>query len=177
MPELKLDRKLLYHGSGRPGIAKFHISEETTVGEGLYLTSDLEAARQYAVRRARRPREVRATVYVVEVEKVSLADLRTREAQILFSTLMQRKLAEELREHPLWFRQEAIQRTLAMIQDRSFHSLKDLVDNHSQAATALLRQLDFDGLVTLEGGESGEVKEHDTFLLFDPSKVKILKEQ
>lgn len=176
IPEIKIDKQILFHGSGVSGIKDLNASEETTVGRGLYLTSSEEAAKGYALRRAKRNPEYSPTTYTSEISNLTLADLRDKKAVGNFAKLLGKRLEEEMRSNSnlKWYRAEAIRGTLEMIKNDSFKSLKEITWNNQEATTRVLQDEGFDGLVTVEGGEGEEVGEHDSYVIFDPKKVKIV---
>lgn len=178
LPEVKIERVVLYHGSGVRGIKNFGASEETTIGQGLYLTSDPQSAEGYARRRIKREKDGTSTVYEAEVANLRLADLRRPEALQVFAGALEKRLEEELEKSSFpWYQETAIRETLGKIKNKSYHSLKDLVWHHQEIGTEIVKDMGFDGLVAIEGGEGEEIKEHDSYVIFDPRKVRILKEK
>src|SRR3990172_7764357 len=177
IPELKLERAVLYHGSGTSSIKSFRVAEETTIGKGVYLTSDPESAKGYATLRAKRIEDGKPTVYKIEVTNLRLADLRHRQGVEIFSEILEKRLAALLQNPNLtWIHEGAIRKTLDKIRSNSYKSLKDLTWNHQDITTEIITAQGFDGLVALEGGEGEEVREHDSYLVFDPQKVNIQSE-
>lgn len=45
-----------------------------------------------------------------------------------------------------------------------------------ELSSEYLESLGYDGLKTIEGGEPPHVGPHDTYLIFDPTKVKLVGE-
>jgi len=56
-------------------------------------------------------------------------------------------------------------------------TLKEVGSYCAPKFSAYVQSLGYDGLVTLEGGGGNYVGEHDTYVIFDPEKVKIIREQ
>lgn len=177
IPEVLIKRAVLYHGSGVSGISSFLPAEETTIGQGVYLTSDQVSAEGYAKRRSGRDEGKRPVVYEVEVRDLRLADLREMEGVDNFARLLGDELELKLKKPKLsiyW--EEAARRTLDKIKKHSFRSLKDITWNHQDIVTRVIQANGFDGLVAIEGGEGQDVGEHDSFVVFDPSKATIIRE-
>jgi hypothetical protein len=176
-PEVMIDRKILYHGSGISGITEFKAAEETTVGTGFYLTSEEEKGKGYAKRRSMRSSEAKPTVYETEISNMRLADLREPETLPILAQLLKVEVEELLKnpDAPYYVQGNNLQ-LLAKIRQGKYRSLKDLTGNHSDVTTKIMRKLGYDGLIAIEGGEGEEIGNHDTYLIFDPSRVKILRE-
>ena len=174
IPEVILEEKILYHGSRSDSIDSFNTAEESTVGAGLYLTSDLDSARNYAVVRSRGNETAAPTIYKVEVKNLKLADLRNKQGVKQFSAVMLNRLLEMKKDSTLnWLQREIIQGTIDKIVKNDYISLNYLVRGHQNTVTNLLRERGFDGLIALEGGEGEETKVHDSYVVFDPEKVDI----
>lgn len=174
LPEVIIDKKELYHGSRSSDIKDFNAAEETTIGEGVYLTSDPEAASGYAKRRSKLNTEFVPTVYKVEVNDLKMADLRNPAGEKAFAELLKQRLLDTIKKPDLkWFQQAAIQETLTKITSGSYKGLKDITWNHQDLTTQVVKDQGFDGLIAIEGGEGDEIGNHDSYLVFDPSKVEI----
>ena len=174
IPEVVIGEKILFHGSKSSGIERFNKAEETTIGQGLYLTSDPDSARGYAARRSKTDTSAIPTVYQVGIENVRMADLRTLEGVKPFASMLLTKLEERSRSNKLkWYEEETIRRTIESIKSNTYKSLKDITWNHQGIVTSLLQEQGFDGLIAIEGGEGEEITEHDSYVIFDPSKVQI----
>lgn len=177
IPELEIDRMVLYHGSGIGGIREFRQADEATIGNGLYLTSDIAAGRGYAIRRAKRDPNYKAVVYEVEVNNLKLADLRTIEGVTAFAQLLKIKIETLLKDPNLsWLAEGIMKKTLETINQKSYRSLTDLTGNNQRLTTEILKEQGYNGLVGLEGGEGDEIGDHDSYVIFDPVKVKVLRE-
>lgn len=173
--EVKVDKAELYFGANTGGITELRKSIETTIGEGIYLTSQIEAAKGYAKQRARGEIE-NERVYKVEIENLKFADLRELSDVEKFALQLKNRLLTELQREDLRYHQTmAINQTLETIGRNTFKGLKDITWNHQRIVTELLMSKGYDGLVALEGGE-GDIGKHDSWLVFDPSKTKVVKE-
>src|SRR3989344_3233496 len=73
LPTLEVERMTLFHGSATAGIQNLEAADETTVGNGVYLTSDPKAAAGYAAIRSKG--EI-PSVYETEISNLTLLDLR-----------------------------------------------------------------------------------------------------
>ena len=176
-PETKIDNMILFYGASISGIKELRRAEETTIGEGLYLTSQLEAAEGYAKRRAKINPESMPTVYQVEVSNLKMADIRGSQALETFAMKLKNRLQEERKKPNLpWYVQNAIVGTLERIDSKSYKSLRELAWNHQEITTEVMRDEGFDGLIAQEGGEGDEIGDHDSYVIFDSTKAKVLKE-
>lgn len=176
-PEVKIDRVNLFYGASISGIKELRIAEESTIGEGLYLTFQQEAAEGYAKRRAKLNPNSRPTVYQVEVSNLRMADFREKTTMDVFASKLKNRLLEEVKKPNLpYYAKRAMQETLEKINTHSYRSEKDLMWSHPDLSTEIVRSEGFDGLIAYEGGEGDEVGNHDSFVIFDPSKAKVLRE-
>lgn len=142
------------------------IMAEATIGQGLYLTSDIDAAAGYAKRRSKGKGGLVPSVYKVEVTNLRMADLRTMEGVKLFADLLRERLSAEIKKPNLKWYQEAI-------QSNSYKALKDITWNHQDLVTQIIKGQGFDGLIAIEGGEGEEIGNHDSYVVFDSSKAEV----
>lgn len=140
-PEIKVERMILYHGSGITGIGEFKAAEETTLGQGLYLTSQSETGKGYALRRAKSSHDGKPTVYEVEINNLRFADFTKPETLEYFSRLLRNRLEEELKKPGLsWYGEAAMRKTLDIIKQRGFRCLRDLAWNHQGLTTEIVKK-------------------------------------
>ena len=178
-PELFIKTLTLYHGSGAPGVESFNVAVEDTVGKGVYLVDNREDAAGYARRRARGKEDTQPVVYEAKLENLKLVNL---DNQSKLDEIM-RGFAIELRhikvsspEAP-WYVPATIDRRLEEIQNGiRAGQVKKAVFSHTGLFTDYLQGLGYDGLKAFEGGEGEDVGEHETYLIFNPRKVKITAE-
>lgn len=174
LPEIIISRKELYHGSNIGDIVRFNSAKETTIAEGIYLTSNREAAVNYANVRSKRNEQTAPSVYVVEVKDLKMADLRAPQEIKLLAKLLQRELLKETGKPNLhWYDEEAIRKTLEKIRTNSYRGLKDIAFNHTALVSKIIKDRGFDGLIAIEGGEGENGKNHDSYIIFDPAKATI----
>jgi hypothetical protein len=174
-----LKRKTLFHGSGISGIESFNPAEETTVGEGVYFTSDPNSAAGYAQRRSRRSKEDKPVVYEASVENMRLVDLRKKDNVRIILDGFKEILLEKSKDDSLrWDLKGILSNALEAINSDKVGSgnLREVAFSMGIDFTKYLESLGYDGLITFEGGEGNDIGYHDTYLIFDPNKVKILKE-
>jgi hypothetical protein len=72
-----------------------------------------------------------------------------------------------------------IENRTRMIDDNSFRSLKDLLFGVGDWARSMLQDMGYDGLMAIEGGEGGnglDIGKHDSYVIFDPKKVKVVEQ-
>jgi hypothetical protein len=175
-----LKQKTLYHGSSTPGIEKFNVAEDDTVGTGLYFTSRPEDAIGYARGRAEQRKTESPVLYASQVENLKILDLRKDENVKKVLPGFKKLLEDELQEPDLgWAKQGTLQAAIEKINTGAVHSgnLREIAWSHGTSWTDYIKSLGYDGLVTLEGGEGEYVKNHDSYVIFDPEKAKIIKEE
>ena len=189
-----VSRMRLYHGSQVHGIQEFTAAEETTIGSGVYLTSNKEAAVGYAIVRSSRP-ESKPTLYEVEIQDLNILNLSTRSAIDAFAKrfreiLIERKgqikvdhekiMDKSTREFIKYNTVRNIEERIRMIDDNSYKYPKDLLFGVGDWARAMLQEMGYDGLMAIEGGEGGNgvvIRDHDSYVIFDPKKVSVVEQQ
>lgn len=178
--DMIVNKKTLYHGSATEAIISFNLAEEDTVGSGIYFTSEPKDAIGYAQRRSRGRKDASPTLYEVQIENLRLANLKknenVREILVGFKEVLKQKLSEP---NLKWYHERALQKSIETINQGKVGSgnLRDATFNVTNTFTQYLESLGYDGLITFEGGEGAEVGNHDTYLIFDPKKIKIINEQ
>jgi hypothetical protein len=176
----------LFFGSRTSHKTSLREAEENTLGKGLYLTSSVDAARNYADVRTRGS-DGSATLYTVGVGDMRLIDLRTREAEEKFGRFFAEKVDKWRREvlpgietispvHKISLQRIAAN-VVAKGRTGSFRGLKDITSNLDETVRDCLFEYGVDGLVAIEGGEGPNGRNHDSFVIFDPSKAKIISER
>ncbi len=174
-----LHRKILYHGSNTAGIEKFNPAEEDTVGSGLYLTSLAEDATKYARYRAEQ-RKGNPVLYESQVENLRLLDLRDDANIKKILPGFRNILQAELEGHNLaWPKQATLTAALEKIDSGAVGAgnLREVAWSHGSAWTEYVKSLGYEGLVTYEGGEGPHASNHESYIIFDPQKAQIIKEQ
>lgn len=172
-------KKTLYHGSGIEGIEAFNAAEETTVGNGIYCTSEAKDAIGYARRRSKSEKTGVPVIYEASIENLKLLDLRNDENVQKILPGYASFLQEHLKKSNLkWHPEKVILRSIEAITSGKVHSgnLKTAAFNTGALFSEYIQSLGHDGLIALEGGEGDDVGRHDTYLIFDPSKVKIVQQ-
>lgn len=170
--------KTLYHGSATEGIKKFNHAEDTTVGLGVYFTSEAKDAIGYAKGRSRGEKNNSPIIYEAIIQNMSLLDLRKSENVKKIMAGFKQKIIEKLKDPTLkWYHVETAHRGIEAIDKGiAVGDIKNAVSGTQDIFTSYIRELGYDGLVTLEGGEGGYVGNHDSYLVFNPEKIKITKE-
>lgn len=176
--DIFVKRKILYHGSATSGISRFNHAEEDTVGSGIYFTSSEKSAAEYARNRAE-GKTNEQIVYKVLVEDLRLANLTTDEnaKKILMGYIP--ILRQKVKDHAdKWYVVEGALRSIEAVNaDKAgAGKVKNATFGTGEWFSEYLSSLGYDGLIALEGGEKG-VGAHDSYVIFNPEKVKILQEQ
>lgn len=195
-----IKKKTLYHGSAVPDIkkdGKFKEAVEATVGGGVYLTSKAKDAIGYARIRVGNEAYVKAgtepIVYECSVSNLRMADLRKDEnvKRILqgFKDVLVKKLeeySEEKNDKNTSFGRrtildsviKGIKKVITNINAGKIDSgnVKDATYDQPDLFRDYVKTLEYDGLVAIEGGEGG-IGNHDSYVVFDSEKVKIIREQ
>ena len=178
----------LYHGAIVPEIKQLHEAKETTIGNGLYLTSQKDKAAGYAYVRSRGAQP--QVVYEVNVRDLDILNLTTRSGIENFAGL----LGQELRnwknadfpgmqftnvqqKATVW---NQVVEVLDKIGRNNFRSLHDLTFHFGNITRSMLQARGYDGLMAIVGGEfhgDFSIGDHDSYVIFDPSKTAVLKEE
>lgn len=171
--EIILKNKVLYHGSATSGIDLFKPADDDTVGQGIYFVDNSRQAAGYARLRSKRDKSP-PVVYETEIAKARLVNLDNPEK---LQKVMQ-DFATSLRQADLsglpWYRQGAVVGALdAIAQGVSTGKVKKVTQPVGGYFAAFLKAQGYDGLKAREGGEGHEIGSHETYLIFDPDKVKI----
>ena len=175
-----IKKKTLYHGSGIGGIKTFNKAEEDTVGSGVYFTSEAKDAIGYARRWSRREKNANFIIYESSVDNIKLVNLRKDKNVKKILDSFKQVLAEKLREPDLkWYYEGALKKAIEAIHSGkvSTGNLRDVTFSVSDLFSNYIKSLGYDGLITFEGGEGNDVGHHDTYLIFDPEKIRIDQEQ
>lgn len=188
-----IQRKHLFHGSAIPGTRVFLPAEDTTVGPGVYLTSGSNEAIGYAEVRSETSHaegvDPEPVLYEVSVENLRLLDLRREKVVNDISreldAYMQDIRAKQFHDMP-WDEQGAFLQVMERLAlppgsgyDVAVGKIKYIAQN-GPWFTDYVKSLGYDGIITLEGGEasmSATTGPHDTYLIYDPSKVHVVREQ
>lgn len=176
-----LKKKTLYHGSATSGIENFQKAQDNTVGSGVYFTSTAQEAIGYAKVRSvgqyKNPTEGEIPfIYEASVENVKLLDLRSNENLQSILPSYRALLFEKCQDpNLLWNVQGAYLAAIDSIDRGNVRSAKTIAANTGHLFTEYIKNLGYDGLVTIEGGE-GNIGDHDTYLIFDPEKIKVWQE-
>ncbi len=187
LPYFITDNLRLYHGSPISGIQYFRDAEETTIGNGFYATSDIRSAGGYSVVRSNDLSK--RFLYEIEIDGLKILDLSTQDAIINFGKFFREKLIDLRRRlsadtpNRQWVIQGVIDRNireinLAIMGERQPH-LKWFTENIGDLVRSSLLDIGCDGLLAYEGGEAGNgetIGRHDSYVIFDPTKAKVINE-
>lgn len=185
-----LKNKILYHGSPISGIKKFNsdLIENTTVGDGMYFTSEAKKAIGYGRIRSGNKNNI---IYEVTVNNLKLLNLRINENVKKVFDLFKDKLLNKLNNldpkkySPLMFDvlKDSYIKAIDNIEKGNYDcgQVRRIVHNTSGVNFGYdfakhVKEIGYDGLVTFEGGENEETSEHDTYMIFNLEKVKINRE-
>lgn len=172
-------KKTIYHGSSVSGIEKFDKAEEDTVGSGIYFTSEAKDAIGYARRRSRSRKDTTPVIYEASVEKIKLLDLRKSENVKKILIGFRQILVDKLKESNLsWYFEESLRRVIDKINSDEIGpgNLREVAFSTGTMFSNYVKSIGYDGLIAFEGGEGDDIGNHDTYLIFDPDKVKINQE-
>lgn len=185
-PAVKIVRQRLFHGSCITGIRKLTDAESTTIGAGVYLTSEFNSAADYAL--ARSPNPKNPIVYEATIETMKLLDLTKPESLEPLATFMDQEISSwikedlEKRDPPPVKKREWLKianSVIRRINEKRYDCPKDLLGWFGDLARWSLSSRGLDGIKATEYGESKngyEVGKHDTFVIFEPSRVKVISE-
>lgn len=188
-PTIQISRKTLYHGSRVRGLTEINPAEDDTVGAGVYLTSEPMWAAGYAHIRTSNPAE--KTVYETEVQDLKLLDLTDQSGALpLLGKFMVQELLKFKERHPFdpndrdsWRNVPIINNIdeiIKKVKQGTARYPKDLLEHFGNLANNKLSEFGLGGIKAIEGGEGGNgitrFGNHDSYVIFDPAKVKIVKE-
>ena len=173
-----LDKRFLYHGSPVDNISQFNEAEETTIGTGVYLTSQADIAIGYARLRANHRKGKSPVIYEVEVNNLKILDLRKNDNVVKILQGFKLYLADLYNSpnqprRPSW--QIAIRRAINTIESHTVNSgnLRKVTFNTSPYFSEYIQSLGYDGLVAFEGGEGDTVGDHDSYVIFNPANIRV----
>lgn len=213
LPQIKVERIKLYHGSSRSNLKALLPGEEYTIGHGIYLTSDKYTAKSYALVRSREGHRKtlekgrleehvvkteetpEPVVYEADLRNLKLVDIRSFEKMKQVMAGFQKYLVELLEregEGMRWnvrtIREQAVAKIDILEGQSPRYNLmsrvgkpeniapRDILFNVGEDFSDYCENLGYDGIIGMEGGETTkEVKftSHDSYVIFDPKKVKI----
>lgn len=195
----QIERMRLYHGSPVAGIEVFKEAEEETIGSGVYLTSFRDAARGYGLQRTADHPGSTPVLYETEITNLNILSLTTPAAVTDFMKFFRQELFVWRREvmptKPWDERQRmncdnaifgTVERIDGFIAKKRCPTPKDILQNCGSIAREILMKDNFDGITAMEGGEHGtnpltgevfDIGDHDSYVIFQPEKVKILGEE
>ncbi len=191
----RINRMRLFHGSRVHGIQEFNDADETTIGDGVYLTSNKEAAYGYSIVRSV-TKDDQPSIYEVEISNLNILNLTTKSGVDAFAKRFREKLFDYLRsvkiDHEKIMDKDRNEmhknlgklRVMDLIEEIDKQSyargLKNITFGVGHFVREMLGEMGYDGLLALEGGEGGNgvlVGDHDSYVIFDPTKVTIVEQQ
>ncbi len=189
LPTLEVEKMTLYHGTGRSGITEFRDSKATTIGAGAYFTSEFDPASGYSLVRSAGGQDENYVVYEAEIENMRILDLTDKNTLPIFAQFMRPLIntadaqVDSLPDWPQEYKDsfhKSTARTLERINQHTLRGPKDLLLHFGSVARSALMDKGFDGIKALEGGEGWSdetnIGNHDTFVIFDPKKAKVIRE-
>ena len=193
-----IKKKVLYHGSPVQGITEFKIADNSLYGKGVYLTSEARDAMGYVNHRMAEykaeGKEFHPILYRVVIENMRMLDLRSQslEHRLRLSEGFREYVYTKLRNKEMLLDGEK-EHNLAVVRIAEAYNPKGEVklpevppieqalsvirySSGLQVFTNYLVSLGYDGLVNYET-EGDKVGMHDAYVIFDPKKVEIQREQ
>lgn len=177
---LFIKRKILFHGSGTEGIKSFQKAQESTVGSGFYLTSQADSAAGYTYKRSGESKTPFPIVYECEIMNMKLLNLTDLVNVQKFLEGFRNFLLFKLRDKDLaWYVKGSIERVLRVIEIGwiGTGNLKKVTGSLNYLVTEYCIAEGYDGLIAYEGGEGDYVGNHDSYVIFDPSKVEVIDQR
>lgn len=174
-------KKTLYRGSNISGIIKFDKAQEFTIGTGVYFTSEAKSAIGYAHRRSYGGERNYPVIYESSVENMKFLDLRNDENVKKVLAGFRLILLEKQKNDPYYqdpIRKDILFNAISEINHNRINhgNLRNVTYSLSHIFSDFVQSLGYDGLISEEGGE-GDIGNHDSFVVFDPEKINIIKEQ
>lgn len=179
------DSLTLFHGSATEGIKEMNRAEQETLGSGVYMTSQPIHALGYAFRSSegsRRNGFKPPFVYEAELDDVTFCDLRSRDnmrkVMTGFGEYMASNWNDIISKPGLgYFQKKAIQRGWEQIRPEWMAEtgiLKNSLSLIGNQFRDYLQSEGYDGVLAYEHGEGKAVGTHDSYVVFDPKKLKNL---
>ncbi len=166
-------------------IKLFDKAEEDTVGSGVYFTSEARDAIGYARRRSKSSKDKAPVIYEGSVENMKVLDLRNKENVKKILDGFKQILLKEIElnqggdpENKKYFWRRVLEVAIEKIDSGKVAAgnLRDVTFSTGRLFSDYCQTLGYGGLITFEGGEGDEIGNHDTYLIFDPSRIKINRE-
>ena len=180
LQSIKIREMVLYHGATMSGIKELKEAEDTTMGDGLYLTSSKKAATGYSFVRALK--DEKHILYETMIENMDILNLSTPGSVREFMKFYVEVLSDELKtmDSSRWAVRENYSRTrdkvYKALQEGRILNPKEMLQYTGATARNRLMKLGYDGIFAIEGG-GGDVGDHDSFVIFDPKRVKVVEER
>ncbi|MEK6917632.1 MAG: hypothetical protein AABW51_01670 [Nanoarchaeota archaeon] len=167
----------LYHGSGELGIRVFRKAYDDTIGEGIYLTSDIESAEGYAKLRSQNTKT--PVVYSVSVDGLNFLDFREIKTLDIVMASFLEVLTDKLKHAKKWYVVASTKKAIEDIRNKKYikSGIKEITFSHGDIFSRHIESLGYDGLLALEGGEGKYRKIHDSWVVHNPSKVNFIGER
>lgn len=178
---LHIEKMYLYHGSATPAIDVLKTADETTIGNGLYLT-DASSAARYADIRAMDNKVEPRVVYEVEVTDANFFDIRKKENMDWLLPKLKGALSAKLKETETFNVMGALREAMITITKGNVDpgSFKMIARQVGHVVRDVLQAEGYGGLIGSEGGESGRGIagfNHDSYVYFAPEKLTITEEK
>ena len=141
---------------------------------GVYLTSNKNIALGYAKHRSRS--DGVPTVYTVSVSKIKFLDLTDnntlQEIMDEFLEILKKQIGGK------WFVEEVRQKAIDIIKNKEYNiwNIRNITFSQIDLFTSYILSLGVGGVICLEGGE-GDINNHDSWIVFDPKNITIIKEE
>jgi hypothetical protein len=174
-----IKRKILFHGSNISGIQNFKLADETTIGKGVYLTSQTEAAIRYARYHLSNSKDkTLPVIYEVSIENLKLLDLRDdKNVDTILQGFKEVLIKEKEKSGLKWYEENDILSAIEVIDTKRYYDggLREAINGLQNIFTDYCKSLGYDGLIYIEGGNVPFTGDHDTYLIFDYSKIKVIE--
>ena len=154
-----------------------HLSQPISAKPSLYLVPHEEIAIHYAKTKFS---PVQPVVASAKVRNLKLVDFRKKENVKIFLAGFKTYLVRELETQKLnWLKEISVKTALENTTPEKIKSghLSELVTSLGLNFKEYCQSLGYQGVVALEGGGGTGVNYHDTYIIFDPTKVQIIKEK
>ncbi len=154
-----------------------HPSQPISARANLYLIPHEEIAIHYAKTKFS---PVQPVVSSARVQSLKLVDFRKKENAKIFLAGFKTYLIHKLETENLnWLKEIAVRTAIENINPEKIKSghLSEFVTSLGLNFKEYCQLLGYEGLIALEGGEGTGVNHHNTYIIFDPTKVKIVQEK
>lgn len=154
-----------------------HPSQPISAKSSLYFVPEEKIAIHYAKTKFS---PIHPVIASVKIQNLKLLDFRNKENLKVFLVGFRNHLSFRLENEKLnWLEEIAVKTALENTNPAQVSKghVTELIDSLGMNFKSYCKSLGYDGLIAYDGGEKVGINHHDTYLIFDPNQIRILKEK